>query len=184
MRKMHERPGEHVSVVFSRRISHGQLRRPSINGPGSVSPGWQSRNESGHEASVIQLERTRCGIASVAALAGMRYPLIQCVANRHGIVADNPKLWSEIGYVRRLLREFEIRPANTEVRLTSWGPCRISRCSPSNGTKNGIVRSGIGWCFGEGLAGLLCSTRSVNSATMSAPETSGRMKLGKVVHSC
>ena len=69
---------------------------------------------------VIQLERTRCGIASVAALAGVRYREMQRVANRLGIVADDPRLWSETGYVRRLLREFGIRPANTEVRLTSW----------------------------------------------------------------
>ena len=45
---------------------------------------------------------------------------MQRVAKRLGIVADDSRLWSETGHVRRLLREFGIRPANTEVRLTSW----------------------------------------------------------------
>jgi hypothetical protein len=69
---------------------------------------------------VVQLEQTGCGIASVAALAGVRYWEMQRVANRLGIVADDPRLWSETGYVRRLLKEFEIRPASTEVPFTSW----------------------------------------------------------------
>ena len=69
---------------------------------------------------VVQLERTGCGIASVAALAGVSYRQAQCVANRLGIVADDPKLWSEVGYVRRLLKEYGIRPASTEVPFVSW----------------------------------------------------------------
>ena len=69
---------------------------------------------------VVQLERTGCGIASVAALAGVSYRQAQCVANRLGIVADDPKLWSETGYVRRLLMEYGIRSASTEVPVTSW----------------------------------------------------------------
>lgn len=69
---------------------------------------------------VVQLERTGCGIASVAALAGVRYREMQRVANRLGIVADDPSLWSKTGYVRRLLKEFGIRSANAEVPFTSW----------------------------------------------------------------
>ena len=34
---------------------------------------------------VIQLAKTGCGIASVAALAGVRYTAAKCVANRMGI---------------------------------------------------------------------------------------------------
>lgn len=69
---------------------------------------------------VVQLERTGCGIASVAALAGVSYRETQRVANRLGIVADDPKLWSETGYVRRLLKEYGVRSARTEVPFTSW----------------------------------------------------------------
>ena len=69
---------------------------------------------------VVQLERTGCGIASVAALAGVSYRQAQRVANRLGIYADNPKLWSETGYVRRLLKRYGIKPARTEMLFTSW----------------------------------------------------------------
>jgi hypothetical protein len=69
---------------------------------------------------VVQLEPTGCGIASVAALAGVSYRRVQGVANRLGIYADNPKLWSETGYVRRLLKQYGIRPARTEMPFTSW----------------------------------------------------------------
>ena len=69
---------------------------------------------------VVQLERTGCGIASVAALAGVSYRETQRVANRLGIFADDPKLWSETGYVRRLLKEYGVRSAITEVPFTSW----------------------------------------------------------------
>lgn len=69
---------------------------------------------------VVQLERTGCGIASVAALVGVGYRQAQRMANRLGIYADNPKLWSEVGYVRRLLKEYGIRSSSTEAPFTSW----------------------------------------------------------------
>jgi triphosphoribosyl-dephospho-CoA synthetase len=102
---------------------------------------------------VVQLERTGCGIASVAALAGVSYRQAQRVANRLGIFAGDSRLWSETHHVRRLLKEYGIRSASTEVPFT----------------KNGIVRSGIGWCFGEGIAGLSCSTRSAHFVATCAP---------------
>lgn len=69
---------------------------------------------------VVQLERTGCGIASVAALADVSYRETQRVASRLGIFADDSKLWSETGYVRRLLAEYGIRSARTEMPFTSW----------------------------------------------------------------
>jgi ABC-type bacteriocin/lantibiotic exporter with double-glycine peptidase domain len=69
---------------------------------------------------VVQLEQTGCGIAAVAMLAGVSYREMQRVANRLGIFADDSTLWSDTGYVRRLLKEFGIRAANTEVPFTSW----------------------------------------------------------------
>ena len=69
---------------------------------------------------VIQLERTGCGIAAVATLADVSYRETQRMANRLGICAGDPKLWSETGYVRRLLKRYGIRPARTEVPFTSW----------------------------------------------------------------
>lgn len=69
---------------------------------------------------VVQLEPTRCGIASVAALAGVSYRKAQCVADRLGIFAGDSRLWSETHHVRRLLKEYGIRPARTERPFTSW----------------------------------------------------------------
>lgn len=69
---------------------------------------------------VIQLERTGCGIAAVATLAGMSYRETQRMANRLGIFAGDSMLWSETHHVRRLLKEYGIRSASTEVPFTSW----------------------------------------------------------------
>jgi hypothetical protein len=69
---------------------------------------------------IVQLERTGCGIAAVATLAGVSYREMQRMANRLGIFADDQKLWSETGYVRRLLKEYRVRSARTEVPFTSW----------------------------------------------------------------
>jgi hypothetical protein len=69
---------------------------------------------------VIQLERAGCGIAAVATLAGVNYRQAQRVANRLGIFAGDPMLWSETHHVRRLLKKYGIRPARTEVPFTSW----------------------------------------------------------------
>lgn len=117
---------------------------------------------------VVQLERTGCGIASVAALACASYAQAKRVANRLGIFANDPKLWSETGHVRRFLKEYGIRSARIEVPFISWEACRILRCLPSGGTKSGIVLSGIGWCSGAGLWDLSCSIRSAPFVTTCA----------------
>ncbi len=69
---------------------------------------------------VVQLERTGCGIAAVAALAGVKYDQAKRMATRLGIVADDPALWSETDHVRRLLKEYGFRLARTEAPFTSW----------------------------------------------------------------
>ncbi|HSQ50707.1 MAG TPA: hypothetical protein VLL94_05495 [Nitrospiraceae bacterium] len=69
---------------------------------------------------VVQREQTGCGIASVAALAGVSYWSAQREAGRLGIFADDSRLWSGTRHVRRLLKEFGIRSASAEVPFTSW----------------------------------------------------------------
>ena len=69
---------------------------------------------------VVQLEWTGCGIASIATLAGVSYAEAKHVANRLGISADDPKLWSETDHVRRLLKEYGFQAARNEVPFTSW----------------------------------------------------------------
>ncbi|MDP1767593.1 MAG: hypothetical protein Q8L74_02180 [Nitrospirota bacterium] len=69
---------------------------------------------------VVRLERTGCGIATVAALAGVTYDQAKQMATRLGIVAADPALWSETDHVRRLVKEYGFRLARTEAPFTSW----------------------------------------------------------------
>lgn len=69
---------------------------------------------------VIQLERTGCGIASVAALAGVSYNAAKQLANRMGIHATDSRLWSETMYVRRLLKRYRFHASTRELPFVSW----------------------------------------------------------------
>ena len=69
---------------------------------------------------VVQLERTGCGIASVAALAGVSYGTAQESARRLGIVASDDRLWSDTTYVRRLLARYGLRAHAATTPFTSW----------------------------------------------------------------
>lgn len=69
---------------------------------------------------VVQLERTGCGIASVAALAGVSYTAAQQVANRMSIRATDNRLWSETTHVRRLLKHYRLQPSARTVPFASW----------------------------------------------------------------
>ncbi|MBH0203447.1 MAG: hypothetical protein HP496_14400 [Nitrospira sp.] len=69
---------------------------------------------------VVQLERTGCGIAAVAAVAGVSYRQAQRTAHELGIYSTDRRLWSETTYVRRLLHEYRLRPASAEQPFRSW----------------------------------------------------------------
>ena len=69
---------------------------------------------------VVQNERTGCGIASVAALAGVSYAHAKAQAARLGISAEDPKLWSETKYVRTLLSKFGMLASGKEHKFHSW----------------------------------------------------------------
>lgn len=69
---------------------------------------------------VIQKERTGCGIASVAALAGVSYDRAKAEASRVGIRAEDRKLWSDTKYVRTLLRRFGMSAVGKEQRFVTW----------------------------------------------------------------
>jgi hypothetical protein len=69
---------------------------------------------------VVQLERTGCGIASVATLAGVSYKTAQRSAWRLGIVASDARLWSATGHVRRLLERHGLRAQSGETPFVSW----------------------------------------------------------------
>jgi len=69
---------------------------------------------------VMQEEPTGCGIAAVAAIAGVSYGRAKRVAGRAGIVAADPRLWSDHGHVRRLLSRFGIRSGRSPQPFRSW----------------------------------------------------------------
>ncbi len=69
---------------------------------------------------VIQMERTGCGIASVAAIVGRSYSQAQSIANALGIFAHDQSLWSDTAYVRTLLNHFGVRTGTREIPFCSW----------------------------------------------------------------
>jgi len=69
---------------------------------------------------VVQEDVTGCGIASVAALAGVTYKQVKTVASRLGIQVDDSRLWSDTAFVRTLLKQYGIEAAPQEQPFRSW----------------------------------------------------------------
>ena len=69
---------------------------------------------------VVQLEATGCGIASVAAIAGLSYSRARATASRLGISARDERLWSDTAHVRELLRHLGLKPGRGEQPFRSW----------------------------------------------------------------
>lgn len=69
---------------------------------------------------VVQLERTGCGIASVAAIAGLSYARVKAIAASLGISAQDQRLWSDTAHVRRLLQHLGLKAGRTEYPFRSW----------------------------------------------------------------
>lgn len=69
---------------------------------------------------VIQQEKTGCGIASSAAIAGMTYLQTQKIANQLGIFADDEGLWSDTQHIRKLLSALGTDTDSTEKPFTEW----------------------------------------------------------------
>jgi ABC-type bacteriocin/lantibiotic exporter with double-glycine peptidase domain len=69
---------------------------------------------------VVQLERTGCGIASVAAIAGLPYTKAKSIANDLGIYAEDSALWSNSTHVRRMLRHLGCSVSPREYPFRSW----------------------------------------------------------------
>jgi hypothetical protein len=69
---------------------------------------------------VIQEDVTGCGIASVAALAGVPYKAVKEVASYLGIAVTDSRLWSDTAFVRALLKHYGIQAAPEEQPFRSW----------------------------------------------------------------
>jgi hypothetical protein len=69
---------------------------------------------------VIQRERTGCGIASVAAIAGLSYARVRAIAGSLGISAQDERLWSATAHVRTLLEHLGVKTGRSELPFRSW----------------------------------------------------------------
>ena len=69
---------------------------------------------------VIQEERTGCGIAAAAAIAGISYARAKSMAASLHIHATDSTLWSDTAPVRRLLAQFGRRVAPATQPFRSW----------------------------------------------------------------
>jgi hypothetical protein len=69
---------------------------------------------------VLQREPTGCGIASVAAIAGLSYAQVQAIASSLGISAQDERLWSQTAYVRKLLKHLSVKTGRSEHPFQSW----------------------------------------------------------------
>jgi hypothetical protein len=69
---------------------------------------------------VIQEDVTGCGIASVAALAGVTYKQAREVATQLYIQVSDSRLWSDTAFVRTLLKHYGIEAGPQEQPFRSW----------------------------------------------------------------
>lgn len=69
---------------------------------------------------VVQEDMTGCGIASVAALAGVTYQHAKAVAARSGIQVTDSRLWSGTDFIRILLKQYGIQAKPHEQPFRSW----------------------------------------------------------------
>lgn len=77
---------------------------------------------------VIQEEISGCGIAAVAALAGVSYGQAKRRANSLGIYAQDSSLWSDTDYVRRLLKTYGLHASSGKPHFATGRTCRIVPC--------------------------------------------------------
>jgi hypothetical protein len=69
---------------------------------------------------VIQQDATGCGIAAVAAIAGVSYEQANRMAASLGISVTDDRLWSETALVRRLLARYRRRVSSSPQPFRSW----------------------------------------------------------------
>ncbi|CAI8817905.1 MULTISPECIES: hypothetical protein [Pseudomonas] len=69
---------------------------------------------------VIQEQPSGCGIAACAALAQIDYAQARQLANSLGIHAEDPQLWSDATYVRRLLSHLGITANAEQTLFSNW----------------------------------------------------------------
>ena len=69
---------------------------------------------------VVQKEITGCGIAACAAIANITYAEANNIANKLGIHADAPSLWSDKRPILKLLTQLGFQTGNQEKYFSDW----------------------------------------------------------------
>ncbi len=69
---------------------------------------------------VIQEDKTGCGLASVATLAGVSYRQVKITADQLGINVQDPKLWSDARYIQKLLASYNTSVSRQASTFRSW----------------------------------------------------------------
>jgi len=69
---------------------------------------------------IIQEDKTGCGFASVATLAGVSYQHVKTVEGRLGIDVQDPNLWSDSKYVQKLLTSYSFSVSRKITAFKSW----------------------------------------------------------------
>ncbi len=69
---------------------------------------------------IVQEDRSGCGLAIVATVAGVSYKQVKMVAGQLGIDVQDPQLWSDTKYVRTLLRHYGLSASSHTTPFTSW----------------------------------------------------------------
>ena len=69
---------------------------------------------------VIQEDRTGCGLASVATVAGVSYQHVKKIAGQLHIDVQDPLLWSDTKYIRKLLIHYGLSASRKTQPFISW----------------------------------------------------------------
>lgn len=69
---------------------------------------------------VVQKDRTGCGVAAAAAIAGISYDRAKAAAASVGVSVEDSRLWSSTGPVRRLLRRLGWRVSASPQTFHGW----------------------------------------------------------------
>jgi ABC-type bacteriocin/lantibiotic exporter with double-glycine peptidase domain len=69
---------------------------------------------------VIQKEKTGCGIASVAMLAGISYSKAKGIAEEIGVYSDDSELCSDSSYVIKLCQKLKIKISKDQTPFKDW----------------------------------------------------------------
>ncbi len=69
---------------------------------------------------IVQTDKTGCGLASVATIAGVSYQEVKKVADHLGIEVHDPQLWSDTKYVQQLLLHYGIVTSSHPTSFKRW----------------------------------------------------------------